>query len=68
MFAPILGPGRKLEHALDHIGDKNRILALPNQGFARHKTAPTPKPVERGDFILIQGRTNRPVADNTLIA
>ena len=56
---------RELEHAIDDIGDQERILAFPHQGLPRHQLVMTSHFTQQRDFIHIQRGTNRTVADDT---
>ena len=68
LLAPVFHAGGQLQHALDDIGDENRILALPYQRFARRQRAPAANRVERADLFLVERGANRSIAHETLIA
>ena len=42
LFSAIFGAGRELQHTFDDIGDKDRFLAFPNQGFTGNQRPPAP--------------------------
>jgi hypothetical protein len=52
LHAPVLGAGRKLENAFDDIGNKNGIIAFPDQLFSFLQRSAAAYIVERFEFLL----------------
>ena len=68
LLAAIFRAGRQLQHAFDDIGDKDRFLTLPHQGFPGGKVPAAADGIQRLNLILVESGADSAVPDDAQIA
>ena len=68
LLPAIVGAGRELEDALDHIGHQDGVVAFPDQRLASFERLAPPDPVEPFELRGIERAANRLLAHGAGIA
>ncbi|BBI20517.1 hypothetical protein EKJ_13640 [Qipengyuania flava] len=58
----------QLEHAVDHIGDEDRLVAFPHKLFARFELAPATDAVEQSNFTIVEISADGTIANGAGVA